>query len=58
MIHMENLIIIGIVVLILGLAIGYVVKEKKNGRKCIGCPSTGCSCSGGCSCGGACSKKN
>ena len=30
---MENLIIIGIIVLILGLAIGYVVKEKKNGRK-------------------------
>lgn len=54
---MENLIIIGIIVLILGLAIGYVIKEKKNGRKCIGCPSTGCSCSGGCSCGGACSKK-
>ena len=54
---MENLIIIGIIALILGLAIGYVVKEKKNGRKCIGCPATGCSCSGGCSCGGGCSKK-
>ena len=47
---MENLIIIGIIVLILGLAIGYVVKEKKNGRKCIGCPSGGgCSgCNGNC----------
>ena len=53
---MENLIIIGIIALILGLAIGYVVKEKKNGRKCIGCPSGGaCSARGGESGCGSCS---
>ena len=44
---MENLIIIAIVAVILGFAIGYVVKAKKNGKKCIGCPYAG-SCSGGC----------
>lgn len=54
---MENLIVLAVVVLILGLAAGYVYKEKKRGRKCIGCPD-GCSCSsGGCAgcsgCGGA-----
>ena len=52
---MENLIIIALVAVILGLAIGYVVKAKKNGKKCIGCPSTGCSCNGGCS--GCCGHK-
>lgn len=53
---MENLIIIGIVVLILGLAVGYVVKAKKSGKKCIGCPSGGCNCSGGCNSCHSCGK--
>lgn len=51
---MENIIIIAVLALILGLAAGYVYKAKKSGRKCIGCPDGGsCSghCSGGCSCG-------
>ena len=50
---MENLIILAVVGLILGLAGGYIWKAKKRGTKCIGCPSSG-SCSGacgGCSCG-------
>ena len=41
---MENLIIIAIVVIVVGLAGFYVYKAKKNGKKCIGCPD-GCSCS-------------
>lgn len=37
-------IIAGIVaILIIGLAIGYIVKQKKKGRKCIGCPYA-CDC--------------
>lgn len=52
--------IIGIVVLlILGVAIAYIVKAKKKGVKCIGCPdgascghkdaeTSGCSCCSGC----------
>ena len=51
-------------VAILGAAIAYIIKAKKSGRKCIGCPD-GCSCTktgeGGCagncgSCGGSCDK--
>ncbi len=34
----------GIIVVILGLAIGYIIKQKKNGARCIGCGSAG-SCS-------------
>lgn len=60
---MENLIIIAVLIIIIGLAAGYVIKAKKKGVKCIGCPS-GCSCSNkdsksgasaccSCDCGGA-----
>ena len=54
---MENLIIVGIVVLILAFAIGYVVNAKKNGKKCIGCPGGGCSCTGGCNGCSSCGKR-
>ena len=50
---MENLIILAVIAIIIGLAVGYIHKEKKRGARCIGCPS-GCSCdgkSGGCLCG-------
>lgn len=40
---MENIIIIAVLILLVGLAIFYMWKEKKAGKKCIGCP-----CSGGC----------
>ena len=35
---MENHIIIVIVAAIISGAIGYIVKAKKSGKKCIGCP--------------------
>ena len=35
---MEKFIIIAVLVLILGAALGYVIKAKKRGEKCIGCP--------------------
>lgn len=41
-------IVIGLVAFILGAAIGYILKAKKAGKKCIGCPSSG-SCNGNCS---------
>ena len=61
---MENFIIAGILLLILGGAGAYVYKAKKRGVKCIGCPAggncshkkdgeSGCACDG--SCGGNCS---
>ena len=52
---MDNLIVIAVVVLIVGLAGWYVWREKKRGAKCIGCPNSG-SCSGGC--GGSCGCKS
>lgn len=48
---MVDLIIIAIIVIILTVTIRYIVKEKKNGAKCIGCPS-GKTCGG--SCGSQC----
>ena len=45
-------IIIGIVLLaVVGLAIAYIVREKKKGVRCIGCSSAGTcphKCNGGC----------
>ena len=52
---MTDFIIIVVLALILGGAIAYIVKAKKSGAKCIGCPmskqcgsknqeGTGCSC--------------
>ena len=44
---METWIAIGVIVLIVGLAAGYVIKAKKAGKKCIGCPG---GCDGCCNC--------
>ena len=54
---MENILIIAVVLAIVGLAVGYVIRAKKKGAKCIGCPS-GASCGkSGCSgCNGQCQK--
>ncbi len=45
-----DFIIIGIIAAIVILALVYIIRAKKSGKKCIGCPdekSCG-SCSGGC----------
>ena len=55
---MVDVIIAGILLIIIGAAILYIVKAKKSGARCIGCPDSG-SCghgqreAGGCarSCG-------
>lgn len=39
---MADLIIAGVLVVLIGAAVLYIRKEKKKGRKCIGCPSAGC----------------
>ena len=39
---MVNYIVPIIIALIVGGAIAYIVKAKKSGAKCIGCPSGGC----------------
>lgn len=53
---MANFILVVLILIILGAAIAYIIKEKKKGVKCIGCPAAG-TCSGmnnsasGCNCG-------
>ncbi|MBQ6949937.1 MAG: FeoB-associated Cys-rich membrane protein [Clostridia bacterium] len=49
---MADFVIIAVLVVILGIAGGYLIKAKRNGQKCIGCPySKTCSAGkGGSSC--------
>lgn len=54
---MANFITVAIIAIIVAAAISYIVKEKKKGTRCIGCPSAGTCASkanGGCQsdCGG------
>lgn len=37
-------IVLAVILLIVGLAAFYVIREKRRGTKCIGCPSGGCDC--------------
>ena len=56
---MENVIIIAVLLLVLGGAVAYIVRAKKSGVKCIGCPAAG-NCAGKCGeqadCGCGCSE--
>jgi len=48
---MENIIIIAILALLVGGIVWYLLRARKRGKKCIGCPYAGqCSekCNGGC----------
>ena len=38
---MADIIIAAILLIIVGAAITYIVKQKKKGVRCIGCPSAG-----------------
>ena len=41
-----------LLVAVLGGAIFYIIKTKKSGKKCIGCPHSGtCGAKGDCRCG-------
>ena len=37
---MKDIIIIAVLIIVLATSIGYIVKAKKSGVKCIGCPSS------------------
>ncbi len=39
---MKDLVVILVLAVIIGAAVRYIIKAKKNGAKCIGCPSGGC----------------
>ena len=42
-------IVIGVIALIIGGAVAYIIKAKKSGKRCIGCPDSA-KCSGNCGC--------
>jgi hypothetical protein len=46
-----DFLLIGAVVLLLGTIVWFVIRSKKRGKKCIGCPNGGkcAACSGNCS---------
>lgn len=44
---MTDIIVAAVIVLTVAAAAIFVIRAKKRGRKCIGCPDPG-SCSGGC----------
>ncbi len=52
---LTDVIIIGVILLIVGSAGAYIIKAKKSGKKCIGCPDSDTCSTGKGSCGGACS---
>lgn len=35
---LPEIIVIGVIVIIIGLALFYIIKSMKQGKKCIGCP--------------------
>ena len=41
---MTDIIIGAVLVVIVGLAVFYIIRAKKKGKKCIGCPDGGCDC--------------
>ena len=47
---MTDVIVIALIVLIIGGAVWYIIREKKKGKKCIGCPYASSCGSKNCSC--------
>ena len=52
---MVNFVAALVLIAIIGLAAGYIIRAKKSGQKCIGCPDSR-TCSGNCSGCKGCSK--
>lgn len=58
-----DIIAVAVIILIIGGALAYIIKAKKSGKKCIGCPDSNfcdkktTSCGGNCSSCSGCSKK-
>ena len=43
-VNFVDYLLIGVILLILGTALWFVLRAKKRGRKCIGCPDSGSCC--------------
>ena len=50
-----DIVAIIVILLIVGAATAYIIKAKKSGRKCIGCPDSKTCPSGAHNCSGSCS---
>ena len=48
--ELADIIVIAVIALIIGGAVAYIIKEKKSGKGCIGCPNSSTCHSGKCSC--------
>jgi len=46
---MANIIVFSIIILIIGISLSKVIREKKR-NKCVGCPLSGSAKGSGCSC--------
>ena len=56
--NLIDILTIAIIVVILGLSVRYIVRARKKGIKCIGCPD-GTRCAGNCAgCSGNCCGKS
>lgn len=44
-------IILAVLAAIIGGVVWYIIRAKKSGKKCIGCPDGGSCSKGGCGCG-------
>lgn len=44
---LPDILVILVILLVVGGATAYIIKAKKSGRRCIGCPDSK-NCSGGC----------
>ena len=58
----DDIIAIAVIVLLVGGAAAYIIKAKRSGQRCIGCPDSKTCQSGGCSgkcsgCSGSCGNK-
>lgn len=51
---LTDIIVIAVIVLIVGAAVAYIVKAKRKGQKCIGCPYSSSCQSGKSNCGCGC----
>ena len=58
MIGVSDIVIIAAVAMVVGLAALFIVKEKKKGKRCIGCPDGGCAACMAKNDGGNCDGKN
>ena len=46
---MINIVIVAVIAIVVGAALTYIIRAKKNGAKCIGCPHSK-DCGGSCGC--------